>query len=225
MTPNKPDRSFSPRGEPVRQRVLDAAERLLRCGRAGFSMRELAAEAGLSFATPFNQFGSKAAIMHALSGRRIDTMAARLASVPQPPDVLTRISLAVETAVAVMLEEPEVNRAVMGWIGAAGPARGDILARSTALWAFALNAGGDGARRPWARAPSELPRQLALAFRGALSFWTAGELSDEALGPTALAIADTLMVAFTGSQPLAGPEQPDIGTAEPPAALVAVYEP
>ena len=47
--------------------MLDAAERLLRDGNAEFSMRDLAAEAGVSFATPFNQFGSKPAIMQALS--------------------------------------------------------------------------------------------------------------------------------------------------------------
>ena len=102
------------RGEPLRQRVMDAAERLLRRGKADFSMRDLAAEAGVSFATPFNQFGSKAAIMHALSGRRIDTMAQRFAEMSAPADAAGRVLLAIDTAVEVMLEEPEINRAVMG---------------------------------------------------------------------------------------------------------------
>lgn len=192
MTPSNPHRLPGERGEPVRQRVLDAAERLLRCGKAEFSMRDLASEAGVSFATPFNQFGSKAAIMHALSGRRIDTMAARFTQAQQPADAIARVRLAVETAVAVMLEEPDVNRAVMGWIGAAGPAQSDALARSTALWALALNAGDDTA------IAAPLPQQLAIAFRGVLSFWTAGELPDEALGPTSLAIASTLTFALAG---------------------------
>lgn len=198
MMPSKPDRSSGERGEPVRQRVLDAAERLLRCGKAEFSMRDLATEAGVSFATPFNQFGSKAAIMHALSGRRIDTMAARFADLPHPPDAVARIRLAVGVAVAVMLEEPDVNRAVMGWIGTAGPTQGNALARSTALWALALDAGQGIASHHRAWATRDLAMQLALAFRGALSFWTAGELPDEALGPTALAIANTLILALTG---------------------------
>ena len=60
------------RGAPVRARILDAAEHLMRQGKADFSMRDLASEAGVSFATPFNHFGSKAGIMQALSGRRID---------------------------------------------------------------------------------------------------------------------------------------------------------
>jgi len=171
--------------------VLDAAERLLRSGEAGFSMRDLAAEAGVSFATPFNQFGGKAGIMHALSARRIATMAARFAAMVQPPDIAARIRLAVAVAVAVMLEEPGVNRAVMGWIGTAGSAPGDALARSSAYWALALGEGEEPAGRR-RRAGGDLPQQLALAFRGALSFWTAGELSDEALGATSLAMADTL---------------------------------
>jgi AcrR family transcriptional regulator len=78
------------RGEPVRQRVLDAAERLLRDGKAEFSMRDLASEAGVSFATPFNQFGSKPAIMHALSARRIDAMLTRLSETPQPQHAADR---------------------------------------------------------------------------------------------------------------------------------------
>ena len=58
MSPNKA--ASRPSG---RERVLDAAERLLARGGAGFSMRDLAEEAGVSFATPFNQFGAKGAIM------------------------------------------------------------------------------------------------------------------------------------------------------------------
>lgn len=185
------------RGEPVRQRVIDAAERLLRNGKADFSMRDLAAEAGVSFATPFNQFGSKAAIMHALSGRRIDTMTIRFAEAPLPSDATERVLLAIDIAVAVMLEEPGVSRAVMGWIGTAGASPGEVWARSTALWTLALGAGEGLAEICREQALRCLPRQLALAFRGALSFWTAGELPDEALGPTAREMASTLLIGFT----------------------------
>ena len=191
MTLSKPSGSPGERGEPVRQRVLEAAEQLLRSGKAGFSMRDLAAEAGVSFATPFNQFGSKAGVMHALSGRRIETMAMRYAAATPPVDRAGRVRLAVAVAVAVMLEEPDVNRAVMGSLGTAGPARTDALERSSAFWALAWT--GEAmvgvSRRPSA---SDGPYQLALAFRGALSFWSAGELSDDELRQAALAIADTL---------------------------------
>lgn len=201
MTRNKPHSSLTAvRGEPLRQRVIDAAERLLRQGKADFSMRDLATEAGVSFATPFNQFGSKAAIMHALSGRRIDTMATRYAGMSPPPDATGRVLLAIDTAVEVMLEEPEINRAVMGWVGAAGPSPGKVLAHSTALWSLALGTGEGLSAAGREEALRRLPEQLAFAFRGVLSFWTAGELSDEALASHARAIAKTLLLGFAEPQ-------------------------
>ncbi|MDX8448221.1 TetR/AcrR family transcriptional regulator [Mesorhizobium captivum] len=184
------------RGEPLRQRVMDAAERLLRRGKADFSMRDLGTEAGVSFATPFNQFGSKAAIMHALSGRRIDTMAKRFAGMSPPADAAGRVLLAIDTAVEVMLEEPEINRAVMGWIGTAGPSPGKVLAHSTALWSQALGAGEGLIAAGRQEALRCLPEQLAFAFRGVLSFWTAGELPDAALASNAREIAKTLLLGF-----------------------------
>jgi AcrR family transcriptional regulator len=197
MSEDKMETVAKRRGEPVRQRVLDAAERLLRDGKAEFSMRDLASQAGVSFATPFNQFGSKPAIMHALSGRRIDAMRIRFDAAPQPPLAADRVALAIDIAVAVMLDEPIVNRAVMAWIGTGSTASGDVRSNSTALWAHAL---GDVAGLPslrWDEACRALPAQLALAFRGALSFWTAGELDDDELGPAARQIADTLLRAYS----------------------------
>ena len=124
-----------PRGEPVRQRVLDAAERLLDEGERDFSMRDLAAEAGVSFATPFNQFGSKAAIMYALSERRIAAMTARYARINATGDAVQRVACAVESAATTMLEKPVVNRVVMGWISTSNPEPGEVLQRSKELWA------------------------------------------------------------------------------------------
>lgn len=197
MTGNKPQAApTAVRGEPLRQRVMDAAERLLRRGKADFSMRDLATEAGVSFATPFNQFGSKTAIMHALSGRRIDTMAARFAALSPPADAAGRVLMAIDTAVAVMLEEPEINRAVMGWLGTASPSPGKVLAHSTTLWSLALGAGEGLIAAERQRALRALPQQLAFAFRGVLSFWTAGELSDTDLAAQARAVAQTLLLGF-----------------------------
>jgi AcrR family transcriptional regulator len=201
MTDSKTEPAlFGARGEPLRQRVIDAAERLLRESKADFSMRDLAAEAGVSFATPFNQFGSKAAIMQALSRRRIDTMEKRFVTAPPLTDAADRVLLAIDTAVAVMLEEPEINRAVMGWLGTASPSPGQVWARSTALWTLALGAGEGLIATQREQALRCLPRQLAFAFRGVLSFWTAGELANEALAPNAREIASTLLLGFTERQ-------------------------
>ena len=194
MTDRKPSSvPLRARGEPVRLRVIEAAEQLLRRGKAEFSMRELAAEADVSFATPFNQFGSKHAVMLALSGRRIDDMQARYLAFSPSGDAPARILAAVDIAAAVMLESPRVNRAVMGWLGAASDAPGAVLAHSAALWALALGA-GEGLRPDCrSRALRDLPTQLAFAFRGVLSFWTAGELGDKRLASSAKDMAGALL--------------------------------
>jgi AcrR family transcriptional regulator len=180
----------------TRERVLDAAERLLARGAAAFSMRELADEAAVSFATPFNQFGSKAAIMLALSARRIDAMHERLAKATLPETAVGRVLVATDIAAAVMLSAPIVNRAVMGAISAPNDEPGHVASRSGALWAQALGAGEGlaAATRPLALAV--LPDQLAVAFRGVLSFWTAGELSDRSLRPRARAAAAGMLLGF-----------------------------
>ena len=186
------------RGEPLRERVIDAAERLLREGKAEFSMRDLAAAAGVSFATPFNQFGSKSAIMHALSGRRINAMIKRFDAAPPLENAVDRVMSAVDVAAAVMLEEPDVNRAVMGWLGTATSSPGTVLAHSTILWARALGDGKGLAADRREVAIRTLPEQLAFTFRGVLSFWTAGELADDMLAPGARKIASTLLLGFIG---------------------------
>ncbi|WP_395396838.1 helix-turn-helix domain-containing protein [Novosphingobium sp. BL-8A] len=183
------------RGEPIRQRVIDAAEHLLRQDKADFSMRDLAAEAGVSFATPFNQFGSKAAIMQALSARRIDEMESRYLSIQPSGDACNRTLVAVDVAVEVMLEEAVVNRSVMGWLGTPVAVAG-TLPRSMALWALALGEGDGLAADRRADALSRLPRQLAFTFRGVLSFWTAGELADEDLCADARGAAAALLGSF-----------------------------
>jgi AcrR family transcriptional regulator len=181
-----------------RERILDAAERLLENGSAAFSMRELAAEAQVSFATPFNQFGSKRAIMLALSARRIDLMRERVAEARMPATTVARVYRAMEIAVGVMLEAQTVNRAVMGLIGAPSDDPGDVLSQSSALWALALGTGEGLAPSTRHLALALLPQQLALVFRGVLSFWTAGELGGGELIERARRAAAAALLGFVG---------------------------
>ncbi len=192
MSTHKTASDPRPRGDAVRLAVVEAAERLLRQERPEFSMRDLATEAGVSFATPFNRFGSKAAIMRALSEQRIDAMAARFRATPPPGDAVARVLAATEIATAVMLEEPAVNRAVMGWLGAPGP--GGVWTHSAAFWRLAL-ADADGLRSP-EQAMRELPPLLAFGFRGVLSFWTAGDLADAELEHHARDVARALLAGY-----------------------------
>jgi len=181
---------------PTRERVLDAAERLLARGGAAFSMRELADEAGLSFATPFNRFGSKTAIMQALSARRIAMMREQLAQTKLLGNAVARVLTSVDIAATVMLAAPSVNRAVMGAISAPSDSPGNVWLSSGVLWSEALGAGEGLAVATRRTAFAVLPDQLAFAFRGVLSFWTAGELSDQALSLRARAAAATVLLGF-----------------------------
>ncbi len=184
------------RADATRRRVIDAAERLLRSGSAEFSMRDLAAEAGVSFATPFNHFGSKVAIMHALSSQRIAAMAERFDAAKPGGDAANRVLVAVDIAVAEMLAEPAVNRAVIGTLGAPGGEPGEAYRLSRSLWAQALG-NADGCRPDLvAHARALLPDQLAVAFRGVLSFWTAGEFTDADFAPRARAAASIALLGF-----------------------------
>ncbi len=150
----------------------------------------------MSFATPFNHFGSKGAIMLALSARRIARMHELLADARLPKAVAARVLAPVDIAASVMLAAPAVNRAVMGAISAPGDVPGDISSRSSMLWAEALGAGDGFAVATRALALAVLPDQLAFAFRGVLSFWTAGELSDLLLCQQARAAAATALLGF-----------------------------
>ena len=181
----------------ARATVLDAAERLLRGdAAASFSMRDLAAEAGVSFATPFNHFGNKAAIAQALSARRIDLMSTRFLAAAPMGDVVDRVLAAVSLAVAVMLEEPQINKAVIRSLGFPSLKPSDVKTHSRALWAAAF---GDGAGIDPAFvhiAARQAPEHLAIAFRGCLSFWIGDEISDEELPDRARSGALTVLLGF-----------------------------
>jgi AcrR family transcriptional regulator len=190
----------SPSSPPSRERILDAAERLLATGSAAFSMRELAAEAQLSFATPFNQFGSKSAIILALSARRIELMSQRVAKAPMPSSAVARVRQGVKIAARVMLEAPAVNRAVMGAISSPGDRRGDVASQSAALWARVLGTGAGLCPRTRPLGLAILPEQLAIVFRGVLSFWTAGEIPDEELVARARGAAAAVLLGFVDDE-------------------------
>ena len=127
-------------------------------------------------------------------------MEARFRAMRPPGDAVECVLLAVDAAAAVMLEEPQVNRAVMSWLGAAGPASGRVWARSTSFWTLALGSGEGLAARRRGQALACLPRQLAFGFRGVLSFWTAGELLDEELAKYARGVASTMLLGFGDGQ-------------------------
>ncbi|HEU5069554.1 MAG TPA: TetR/AcrR family transcriptional regulator [Verrucomicrobiae bacterium] len=167
----------------ARDAVLDAAERLLRsAGTADFSMRALAAEAHVGFVTPFNHFGSKTEIMRAISTRLIERMSVAFQARAIRGDLIDRTFAMADVAVEQMLEQPDVHRAVIGALGAPSSTPSAVMSQSRSLWVMALK-GGSQRIAPDALplVASRLDELLALAFRGCLSFWVAGEISDNEL--------------------------------------------
>jgi AcrR family transcriptional regulator len=184
----------------ARDVVLDAAERLLRRGdRADFSMRALAAEAGVGFATPFNHFGNKNTIMQALSSRLIDRMAETFRNKTPTGDVIDRVMAMCGVAAALLLEQPEVYKVVVGSLGVVGSVPSAVMNQSRSLWLLALGdlegIAGDVRRI----AQPVLAGQLAFAFRGCLSFWIAGEMRDDELRVAVQASASAILLGFVAS--------------------------
>jgi AcrR family transcriptional regulator len=166
----------------ARDAVLDAAEHLLRRGTsAEFSMRELAREAGVSFRTPFNHFGSKNAVMQALSARVIERMAVRFKENAPAGDAIDRVLAMGRISAAVLLEQPEVYKVVVGSLGVVTAVPSTVRVHSQHLWSITLGdfAGISAEASEIVRVA--LPEQLAFVFRGCLSFWIAGELQDSHL--------------------------------------------
>jgi len=181
----------------ARDMVLDAATRLLiKDASADFSMRALAAEAGMGFATPFNHFGSKNAIMQALSTRLIGQMAAAFERAAPVGDAIDRVTTMGRIAVALLLEQPDVYKAVVGSLGVVGPAPTEVMGQSQALWTLALGAFDGIADDVVGTARKVLAEQLAFGFRGCLSFWIAGEVANENLAHIVETNLSTTLLGF-----------------------------
>jgi AcrR family transcriptional regulator len=184
----------------ARDAILDAAERLLERGEAAeFSMRELAVEAGKGFVTPFNHFGTKGAIMQALSGRVIDRMEARFREEAPGGDALDRTLAMGGIAAACLLERPAVYKAVVGSLGMAGPTPVMVRSRSRVLWELALGDLEGISRDLRGRARAILADQVAFTFRGCLSFWIAGEIADGRLAAAVETATATALLGFAAA--------------------------
>ena len=191
--------------QPLRERnrqlardiVLDAAERLLqKSDTADFSMRALAVEAGVGFATPFNHFGSKNAIMQALSSRLIERMAKRFHDEAPEGDAIDRVLEMGRISVGLLLEKPDVHKAVVGSLGVASPVPSSVRQNSRQLWSLALASFTGIAEDMREVAQVTLAEQLAFDFRGCVSFWITGELQDENLGTAFRIGACALLLGF-----------------------------
>ncbi len=181
----------------AREVVLDAAERLLERGEtADFSMRALAAEAGVGFATPFNHFGSKNAIMQGLSARLVQRVGAQFREEQSAGDAIDRVLAMGRIGIALLLEKPDVYKAMVGSLSVATAEPAPVRRNSRGLWTLALGDFAGVAADMTTLAQAVLADQLAFHFRGCVSFWIAGELRGEELDTAFRVGAATLLLGF-----------------------------
>lgn len=95
-----------------RNKILLTARDLMRTtGDSGFSMRGLATRAGVSIATPYNLFGSKQKILHAVLDADLATYQSRLDQLQVNP--LERVFQSITLATAFYSEQPGFYRAIL----------------------------------------------------------------------------------------------------------------
>ncbi len=95
-----------------RHQILLAARDLMRkTGDSGFSMRILASRAGVSIATPYNLFGSKQEILHAVLDADLASYQSRLNQLQVNP--LERVFQSITLATAFYSEQPGFYRAIL----------------------------------------------------------------------------------------------------------------
>jgi AcrR family transcriptional regulator len=164
-----------------RERILDAAEALIRRrGKLAFSMRELAERSGVSFATPFNLFGSKAGVLVALVERSLEEGFASLAET-RGMDPVDRVFALGDRGVWAYSEDEALYRPLLRALVALSddsPAP-RLLEEATALWQEALRDGASaGLLRP--ELDVELiARQLHVNYRGAMMLWAFEEVDEQ----------------------------------------------
>lgn len=156
--------------------ILDAAERLIRSGGGTqFSMRALAAEAGVSPATPFNLLGSKLAILSALFERSF--VVTDLTQLPE--NAIEQMFVLCERVAQRYTADATYYRTLMTGIGA----RAEPLITAIAGWQFALQtASTQGSLLPNVQVRL-LAETLEISFAGTMAFWVTGAVPDARLEP------------------------------------------
>jgi AcrR family transcriptional regulator len=132
---------YSLRKEEFKNRILDAAETLiLETGDVSFSTRDLAKNAGVSFATPFNHFGSKLGVLDAIIERSLTLM-------PRTPaqragDSVDRLLTGVHPAITYYSKQSKLYRPIYGAVlGRTTDIRNSgspSLVRAIAMWRHSL---------------------------------------------------------------------------------------
>lgn len=167
--------------EDRRKAILAAAERLLReNSEADFSMRALAREAGVSFATPFNLFENKAGILVGLMSDFVAANRESLKKVSRRIGPLETLFRLIEISVEGYTSDPRfVRPLVLALDATKGPERQQARGLGALVWKPALESAAEAGVLDEGRNLGLMARSLHLMFREALSAWAAGDIDAE----------------------------------------------
>lgn len=132
---------YSLRKEEFKNRILDAAEALiLEIGDVSFSTRDLAKNAEVSFATPFNHFGSKLGVLDAIIERSLTRMPQ---TAPQTAgDSIDGLLTGAHPAISYYSKQSKLYRpiyaAVLGRTSDIRDSKSPSLVRAIAMWRQSL---------------------------------------------------------------------------------------
>ena len=179
LTRVEPIDGHAARKDETRNRLLDAAETLVRvCGGVSFSTRALAARAGVSPATPFNHFGSKRGVLAGIIARSLEDLSEQLAARARTPDPIEQIFVAGDTVTSFYASDAALYRPVFAeLLGSRRDEPNPLFEQAAASWLSCLEAAHAAGRIESGRSLEVIASQLETHWIGTLSGWTAGGFS------------------------------------------------
>lgn len=164
-----------------RNRILDAAERLIReTGGTDFSVRVLAEVAEVAPATPFNLFGSKEGLLYALLSRNLEEIISKGLDFKAKDPVL-RVVEAATNAVGMFASDPTFMRPLYQVLLGVSDLvhRPQFMERSLTYWRTAIEEIPPQGGLKTAREREFLVHAIQAQFLGLMEYWVHHDLDDE----------------------------------------------
>jgi AcrR family transcriptional regulator len=114
------------RRERRRRELLDAADRVVRRSGAGFSMDEIATEAGITKPVVYRHFGDKDGLHEALTERYVDELRQALRPAIETDDPRSRLAATIDAYLAYVERQPDRYRFLL--TAAEQPRTGPLVA-------------------------------------------------------------------------------------------------
>jgi AcrR family transcriptional regulator len=165
-----------------RQAILDAAELLVRdTGATDFPMLTLAKRAGVSPATPYNVFGTKASILYVLLNQSLDSIFTGFEQATKDMGPFEVVLAAADRAASFFLLDPDFYRPLYHHlVGVRDPVhRPAYMDRALEFWRSALAGLCEQGYLSGDRERDALARAIMITFVGTLDLWVQSELSSK----------------------------------------------